>query len=46
MIFNWSKNRPKTALFKTPKRDILEQDFDYKKYNKICKKRDQKLKKK
>ena len=38
MYFNWSKNAPKTALFKTLKRDILEPDIDYKKYNEICKK--------
>ena len=44
MYFNWSKNAPKTALFKSPKRDIFEPEIDYKEYNEICKKRDQELK--
>ena len=46
MIFNWSKNPPKTALFKTLKRDILELEIDYKKYDEICTKCDQELKQK
>ena len=43
MYFDWLKNAPKTALFKSPKRNILEPEIDYKKYNKICKNCDQEL---
>ena len=46
MSFNWSENAPKTALFKTLKRDILEPEIDYKKYDEICTKCDQELKQK
>ena len=41
MSFNWLKTPPKTALFKTIKRDILEPEIDYKKYYEIYKKSDQ-----
>ena len=43
MYFDWSKNAPKIALFKTLKRDILKPEIDYKKYNKICKNCNQEL---
>ena len=46
MYFDWMKDAPERALFKTLKHDILEPDIDYKKHNEICKKRDQELKKK
>ena len=42
-LFNWSKNAPKTALFKTLKRDILDSEIDYEEYNEICAKCDQEL---
>ena len=46
MSFDWSKDPRKTALFKNLKRDILVAEIDYKKYNEICTKCDQELKKK
>ena len=46
MYFNWLKNDPEIALFKTLERDILEPEIDCKKYNEICKMHDQEQQKK